>query len=251
MPEITHPVALTETKTRSQLRTYDHASHEPIRKVLRWLITNIGFRWLAKVDKLIGLENVPTTGSAILMINHIAFVDPIVVLGNLPRNIVPMAKAEASKIPIWGIFPGLWGAIPVHRGEADREALMRALAVLAAGEIVLVAPEGTRHNAIEDVKFGIAYLAYKSGAPVVPVAIEGTRGFPTISPKRWAQGGAVVTFGKPFRFKQFQGRLPREVLKQMTDEAMYKVAEILPDERRGIYSDLSKATTEYLVSGDE
>lgn len=228
-------------------RVYDHAAHEPMRRVLRWLITNIGLRWLAKVDQLIGLENVPPTGPAIIMINHIAFVDPIVVLGNLPRNLVPLAKAESSQIPIWGIFPGLWGAIPVHRGEADREALMRALAVLAAGEMVLVAPEGTRHTAIQDVKGGIAYLAYKSGAPVVPVAIEGTQGFPTLNPKRWAQPGAVITFGQPFRFKQVSGRLPREALKQMTDEAMYQLAAMLPAERRGIYGDLSKATSEYLI----
>jgi len=251
MPETIHSTTLTATKPKSPPRIYDHASHEPIRRVLRWLITNIGFRWLAKVDRLIGLENIPSSGSAIIMINHIAFVDPIVVLGNLPRNIVPMAKAESSKIPIWGIFPGLWGAIPVHRGEADREALMRALAVLAAGEIVLVAPEGTRHNAIQDVKGGIAYLAYKSNSPIVPVAVEGTQGFPTLNRKRWSQPGAIVTFGRPFRFKQFSGRLPRETLKQMTDEAMYKLAALLPEERRGIYTDLSKATSEFIVTSDE
>jgi len=234
-------------KAKTRVRVYDHARYEPMRRILRWAITNFGFRCLAKVDRITGLENVPTTGPAILMINHIAFVDPIVVLGNLPRNVVPLAKAEASKIPIWGIFPSLWGVIPVHRGELDREALMQALAVLAAGETILVAPEGTRHSAIHDVKEGVAYLAYKSGAPIVPVAVEGTPGFPTLSRKRWKQGGAIVNFGPSFRLKPVTGRVPRAALKQMTDEAMYRLAALLPVERRGIYEDLSKATSDYIV----
>src|SRR3989304_2949288 len=88
-------------------RAYDHARHEPVRRVLRWLITHIGWRFLARIDyaRIAGLEHLPATGPAILMINHIAFVDPIIVLGNLPRNIVPMAKVEVYRIPVMGIFP--------------------------------------------------------------------------------------------------------------------------------------------------
>lgn len=241
--------ALANLKSKPRTRQYDHAKYESMRKVLRWMIDNIAWRWLAKIDKVEGLENLPKDGPAILMINHIAFVDPIVVLGNLPRNIVPMAKREVYWIPIWGIFPLLWNVIPVHRGEIDREALMRALAVLEAGEIVLVAPEGTRHDALREVKGGIAYLAYKSGAPVIPVAVEGTRGFPSLSKKRWAQPGATFRLGTPFRVKSLPGRVPREALKAITDEAMYRLAAMLPPERRGEYSDLSKATTDYIVVG--
>lgn len=230
------------------VREYDHAKREPMRRILRWIIQHIGWRVLAKreVDQIEGLENLPTTGAAIIMINHIAFIDPIVVLGNLPRNIVPMAKAEVYWIPIWGIFPWLWDVIPVHRGEADREALMRALAVLKAGEIVLVAPQGTRQHSLQQAKEGVAYLAYKSGAPIIPVAIEGSEGFPTLNIKRWWQPGARFKMGKPFRFKKIEGRLPREALTNMTHEAMYRLAAILPEHRRGIYSDLSKATSEYI-----
>jgi 1-acyl-sn-glycerol-3-phosphate acyltransferase len=235
-----------------RVRDYDHAKHESIRRVLRWAITHIGFRVLAKMefDQIEGLENLPKTGAAILMINHIAFIDPIVVLGNLPRNIVPMAKAEAYWIPIWGIFVWLWHVIPVRRGEADREALMNALAVLKAGEIVLVAPQGTRQPSLQSAKEGIAYLAHKSGAPIIPVAVEGTRGFPTFNLKRWKEPGARFKLGKPFRFKPITGRLPREALKEMTDEAMYRLAAMLPEERRGIYADLSKATSDYIENGE-
>ncbi|MBM4422858.1 MAG: 1-acyl-sn-glycerol-3-phosphate acyltransferase [Chloroflexi bacterium] len=241
--------AISNSKIQTSKRHYDHARREPVRRVLRWLIDNIAWRWLAKIDRIDGLENLPPRGAAILMINHIAFIDPIVVLGNLPRNIVPMAKVEAYNYPVWGIFPWLWDVIPVHRGEADREALTRALAVLNAGEIVLVAPQGTRQPALRSAKEGIAYLAHKSGAPIIPVAIEGTVGFPSISRRRWSQPGVTVRLGKPFRFKPSAGRLPREALKQMTDEAMYRLASILPEHRRGAYGDLSKATSEYVVEG--
>ena len=226
-------------------RTYNHASHERTRRVLRWLITNIGWRFLAKIDRIDGLENLPAAGAGIIMINHIAFIDPIVVLGNLPRNIVPMAKVEVARVPIWGIFPGLWGVIPVHRGELDREAIRRALAVLAAGEIILVAPEGHRGTALQPAKEGVTYLALKSGAPIIPVVVEGTHGFPSLSFSRWRGPGAVVTIGKPFRFKPVTGKARGETMTAMTEEAMGILAAMLPEHRRGVYAQAADAPRQY------
>lgn len=227
-------------------RRYDHARLEPQRRVLRWLITNVGFRLLVKFERVEGLENLPASGPAILMINHIAFVDPIVVLGCLPRNVVPMAKIEVYRYPVWGVFPWLWQVIPVRRGEVDREALRRALMVLEAGEIVLMAPEGTRSPALRRAREGVAYLGYRTGAPIVPVAVEGTEGFPSICPRRWRQPGVVVRLGHPFRFRRLGERVSRELLRQMTDEAMYVLAAMLPERRRGVYAELTKATKDTL-----
>jgi 1-acyl-sn-glycerol-3-phosphate acyltransferase len=120
---------------------YDHTRLEFRRRVLRFLIRNIGFTILAKIDQVEGLENVPASGSAIMMINHINFVDPFVVINILPRNLVPMAKVEVYDYPIVGIFPRMYGVIPVQREEFDRRAIQGALEVLQAGEIILVAPE--------------------------------------------------------------------------------------------------------------
>jgi 1-acyl-sn-glycerol-3-phosphate acyltransferase len=211
---------------------------------LRWLLREIGFRFLVKVEGVEGLENLPESGPAIVMINHIAFVDPIVVLGCLPRNVVPLAKAEVYRYPLWGIFPRLWEVIPVRRGEVDRRALRQALEVLGAGEVLLVAPEGTRRPFLHRAKEGVAYLGYRSGAPVVPVAVEGTPGFPSISPARWRQRGAVVRLGRPFWYRPLAGKPSREHLRKMTDEAMYILAAMLPEARRGVYGDLEAATTD-------
>jgi 1-acyl-sn-glycerol-3-phosphate acyltransferase len=239
-------LATLNRKLRIPSRGYNHARHEPVRRVLRWLIANIGWRFLVKVERVEGLENLPPCGPAILMINHIAFVDPIVVLGNLPRNIVPLAKIEAYTLPLVGVFPWLWGVIPVRREEVDRRAVEQVLAVLRAGEVVLVAPEAHRGPALREAKEGIAYLAYKSGAPIVPVAVEGTEGVIKLGIKRRSDSGAIVRLGQPFRFKPMAGRLPHAALRQMTDEAMYRLAAMLPEKRRGFYADLSKATSDYI-----
>ena len=226
-------------------RPYDHARLEPKRRFLRFLIRTIGFTLLAKLDRVEGLENIPAQGPAILMINHIAFIDPIVVLHVVPRNIVPLAKMEVYNYPLVGIFPKLWEVIPVRREEVDRRAVQQVLEVLKAGEIVLVAPEGTRGNQLQRGKEGVAYLASRSGAPIVPVAVEGTPGFPTLRfTARWKGPGAHIRFGRPFRFKQELKRAGSDQIRKMTDEAMYILAGLLPEHRRGEYSDLTQATQE-------
>jgi 1-acyl-sn-glycerol-3-phosphate acyltransferase len=213
------------------------------RRVLRFMLKWGGFTLLAKLDKVEGIENVPEKGPAILMINHIAFIDPIVVLHVVPRNIVPLAKIEVYEYPVIGIFPRLWGVIPVRREEVDRRAIQQSMEVLRAGEIILVAPEGTRGPALKEGKEGIAYLASRSGAPIIPVAVDGTIGFPAIRfSKAWKEPGASLRFGRPFHYRPEYQHAGREELRQMTDEAMYILSGLLPPPRRGIYADLSKAT---------
>lgn len=230
---------------RVAIRSYDHARLESRRRILRFLLRWLGFTMLAKLDHVEGLENIPAQGSAILMINHIAFIDPIVVLHVAPRNIIPLAKVEVYNYPVVGIFPKLWGVVPVRREEVDRRAIQQTLDVLRAGEIVLVAPEGTRGPALKEGKEGVAYLASRSAAPIVPVAIDGTEGFPALRfTAAWRGSGALVRFGKPFCYRAEYRHAGREHLRQMTDEAMYVLAAMLPPGRRGVYADLSQATQE-------
>ena len=119
--------------------------------------------------------------------------------------------------------------------------------MLAAGEVILIAPEAHRHPALRPAKEGVAWLGYRSGAPIVPVAIENTPGYPTlVGPWNRRQPGAYFTMGRPFRFKPVAGHLPRGRLRLMADEAMYRIAAMLPEHRRGAYSDLARATTETL-----
>lgn len=230
--------------TRTAIQSaYRHESYELRRKFLRFLTKYIGFTMLARVEHVQGLENIPQEGPAILMINHIAFIDPIVVLHLLPRNIVPLAKIEVYDYPLVGIFPKMWGVIPVRREEFDRQAIRQVIQVLNAGEIVLVAPEGTRSPQLQRGKVGVAYLASRTNVPIIPIAIENTTGYPTLPfSQRWKDKGAYVTIGKPFRYHEEYRNAGREQLRLMTDEAMYILAAMLPAEQRGVYADLSLAT---------
>jgi len=234
------------TATRTSQTTnipYNHQSWEARRKFCRFLLKTIAFPWLVKLDRVEGVENIPAKGSAILLINHIAFVDPIVVLHIAPRDIVPLAKIEVYEYPLVGIFPRIWGVIPVRRNGVDRTAISKAINVLDAGEIILVAPEGTRNDELQRGREGIAYLASRTGSPIVPVTLEDTCGFPTYPfSKRWHQNGARVRIGKPFCYGAEFTNARMRLLRKMTDEAMYILAKMLPENRRGVYSDLTEAT---------
>lgn len=226
----------------AQPARYVHAHWETRRRFLRFLLRTLGMTLLVKLDRVEGVHNLPEIGPGILLINHIAFVDPIVVMHVVPRNIIPMAKVEVYEYPVIGVFPRIWGVIPVRREEVDRRAVQQALDVLKAGEIILVAPEGTRNPQLQRGKEGMAYLASRSGAPIIPVAVEGTPGLPALRfTHRWQQPGAFVKFGRPFRYRPEYHRAGRELLRQMADEAMYVLAGMLPAERRGYYHDLTQA----------
>jgi 1-acyl-sn-glycerol-3-phosphate acyltransferase len=232
---------------RANRKVYIHERWRFNRRVLRFLLKVIAFTFLIKVSKVEGLENIPRKGSAILFFNHIAFVDPIVMVYIVQRDIVPLAKIEVYDYPFIGVFPRLWGVIPVRRDEVDRRAIQQALSVLSAGEILLVAPEGTRNTHLQPGKEGLAYLASRSGAAVIPTMIEGTPKFPSLRfASAWQGPGVHVRFGRPFRYRTELKRADRDQLHKMTEEAMYILAAMLPEDRRGVYSDLSKATRDTL-----
>jgi 1-acyl-sn-glycerol-3-phosphate acyltransferase len=217
---------------------------DPIRRVLRYLMDNIAFRFLAKIESVEGEENIPAHGPGIIYMNHTSLIDSVTVVNTVKRDVVPVARFDFGNVPLWGIFPRLWGVIPIKRGAVDRSALEKAEKVLQSGELLLYLPEGTRRPAMGRAKDGMAYLVARTGVPVIPTAVYDVEGFPSLSPRRWAQPGARIRFGKPFRFHRPDGKVTREWLRKMTDEAMYRLAALLPPVRRGVYSDLDCATTE-------
>ncbi len=222
---------------------YDHVDWENRRQLLRFLLKTLAFTLLVRLERVEGLENIPKTGPGILLMNHIGWVDPIVLVHVVPRNITPLAKVEVFDYPVIGIFPRIWGVIPVQREGVDRRAVQSALEVLKKKEIILVAPEGTRNPMLQRAKGGFAYLASRSGAPIIPVAIEGSPGYPVIRySRRWRESPIEVKFGRPFVYREEYKRAGRDQLSKLSDEAMYYLAAMLPEERRGFYSDLTEAT---------
>jgi 1-acyl-sn-glycerol-3-phosphate acyltransferase len=162
------------------------------------------------------------------------------------RFAVPMSKVENFKLPVINLLMRAWGIYPVHRGEVDRAALHNTVDLLQYDNCVLMAPEGTRQPALIEGKDGITYVALKANAMIVPVGVDGTREF-MHNLKRLHRTPVVVNFGRPFRFRSGgRDHIPRPEMKHMTQEAMYQLAMLLPEHRRGLYHDLSKATTDTL-----
>jgi len=200
-----------------------------------------------------GMERMPQQGPLILMYNHIHIADPVVLVALMPRYAVAIAKAEVFGWPVIGPLLRRYPTIPVRRGEMDMAAVRQSVAVLKAGHIFIIAPEGTRSRSgnLQRAKSGIVFLAQRCGDPLVmPVAVTGTPDFPQ-GLKRLRRVPVHYRFGRPFRFHWPEGRLKRGAMQQMADEAMYELARLLPPEMRGVYSDLEAATTEWLRFEEE
>lgn len=214
-----------------------------------WL--RLAYRLLLRL-KVEGIEHVPIQGPVILVINHINFLDPFVVAASLPRPLTAMSKIENFSLPVFGWIFKLYGAIPVRRGEVDRKALKQALEVLQEGTMLLLAPEGTRSpdRALQTAHDGLAYIAHRSQATIVPVAITGTPGF-AHNIERLRRTPVNIKLGNPFYFQAGSRRLERPTMTAMTTEAMYQLAALLPPEHRGVYADLERATEHYIRFPDD
>ena len=232
------------TQMKQYQTNYDPSRYLYRRRFVRFVM-RVSFPVLAKIDRVEGLENIPATGPVVVYFNHFSFIDPMTIMYVLKRDIVPLAKIEVYDYPIVGVLPKIWYVVPVRRGEADRRAIRASLDILRAGEALLIAPEGTRGPILRRGLEGAAYLASRTDAVMVPAALRHAEGFPTPRyKKRWRGPGIQVRFGKPFRYRpEFQRAKPAQ-LRQMTDEAMYLLSAMLPEEKRGDYADLTQARQE-------
>jgi 1-acyl-sn-glycerol-3-phosphate acyltransferase len=234
--------------SRQRVKDKSRYQNYKLRWPARGLLTGLHFgMWLWLDLERQGWDNIPRTGPVIMMINHVAFLDPVILTGLLPRPLVSMAKVEAYEDKILGPLLHAFDSIPVNRGAADLQALRRILDALEAGLAVLIAPEGHRSETggLGEAHEGIAFVAYRAKVPIVPVGISGT---PAFKNNYWKMKKTPVTyrFGQPFTLDSGGERVTAEILKQMTDEAMYQLAALLPPEQRGLYEDLDQATAKYV-----
>jgi 1-acyl-sn-glycerol-3-phosphate acyltransferase len=232
-------------------RTSRYQNYRP--RLLRRVFTlalRVAFKALMRLE-IIGLEHLPRAGPCIVMINHVAFLDPVIVSGAFPRPVISMAKAEAYADKIIGPLIRTFDAFPVNRGDVDRRALKTAFEVLDNGLPLLIAPEGTRSRtaSLGEAHLGLAYIAAETGVPIVPVAISGSDQFKH-NIKQLRRTPVRVRLGRPFRLEPDAERFSGELLKKMTDEAMFVMASLLPPEQRGIYANLDAATTQYVRFDD-
>jgi 1-acyl-sn-glycerol-3-phosphate acyltransferase len=199
-----------------------------ILRALAWIV--LGSRRRLHVE---GLENVPATGPAILIGNHIATADPPVIGAQVRRlDVHYMAKSEVFRTRFARFFLKGWNTFPV-----DRKALERALQVLREGHIVVLFPEGSRsRDATLTRGFpGAGFIALRSGVPVVPVAIWGSE---AVLPKGHILPRSAhvhIRFGEPVRIPRRRPDGRRVSNQEAVDQLLQAVADMLPEQYRGVY----------------
>ena len=227
---------------------------QPLKPAPIWVLNLVnGFirvfaRTLCRLN-LEQLEKIPQQGPLILAVNHVNFLDAPIAFSHLyPRPFTALAKVETWKNPVFGVLFNSWGGIPIRRGEADLSAFQASQQALADGKLLVIAPEGTRsgNGQLQKGYGGLALLAMRSGAPIMPCAFHGHH-VVWKNLRRLQRTESTLEVGLPFVVNT-HGKTPsREVRQQVTDEIMYQIAALLPPQFRGVYSDLSQATEEYLV----
>jgi 1-acyl-sn-glycerol-3-phosphate acyltransferase len=177
--------------------------------------------------QVIGEENVPRTGPVLLAANHLSFADPPVVGAGLHRKAWFMGKEEIFRPPLTWLLRK-WQAFPVRRGSADLAAMKRSLQILARGEALVMFPEGARQTSGElgEAEIGVGMIAVRSGAPTVPVLIQGTdrllpKGTGLPRPAR-----VTLRFGPPVVFKPAGAKPTREDYTTAAREIMHAIGRL-------------------------
>ncbi len=173
-----------------------------------------------------GQEHVPE-GGAILSGNHVSYLDPMIMWVVAPRKVHFMAKAELFEEGFlsW-LLPRLW-TFPVKRGQADREAIATATDLLRSGELVGIFPEGTRRRDVEGVgemHSGAAFLALRSGCPIVPFGIAGTQEAMPEGARFPRFPKVAIVYGEPIYPEDFPEGSRKERVEKMTAAVVEAIA---------------------------
>jgi 1-acyl-sn-glycerol-3-phosphate acyltransferase len=190
--------------------------------------------------KIVGMENLPQ-GNVLLASNHLGRLDTAVLLYALDREDIIIAVAEKYKDhPLFGAMGRAVDAVWLNRFEVDFSALREILARMQKGGLMVIAPEGTRSKteALQEGKMGVAFLASKSGYPVVPISLTGTEDRGVIENlKRFRRSKIRAVVGKPFMIEISNGKGREQSMHEATDEIMCHIAAELPEKYRGVYAE--------------
>lgn len=225
--------------------------HQPYRQTLvaalvNWFLRRV-FQTVCRID-ISELASVPAEGPLIMVGNHVNFLEAPILLPHLaPRPVIGVAKRESWKNPLFYFLFNLWHAVPIDRGTVDREAFRLSIEALQQNKILAVFPEGTRSKdgCLLQGKPGIVALALRSKAPLLPIAFYGYENFwPNL--KRLRRTDFHIVVGKPFRLDIGSEALSRDTRQAVTDEIMYKIAELLPPHYRGYYHHVTPIQYRYI-----
>ena len=210
-----------------------------ILRILRFLI-RILLKLIAHFE-IRGKENVPLTGGMILASNHIGILDIIMVYFAIDRTDLFIPVAEKWEKIGWIRWLGhQLNFLFIDRFNPDLKAMRKMIALMEDGKCLVIAPEGTRSRvgSLIEGKPGVAYLAARSGFPVVPAAITGTEDKVVLGNiKRLRKSHITLTAGKQFVIPRLPNKDRDMALQKYTDEIMCRMAVLLPEKYRGVYAE--------------
>jgi 1-acyl-sn-glycerol-3-phosphate acyltransferase len=208
-----------------------------LRSTLRTLVRPLF--WLLTRVTACGVEHIPAQGGCILATNHLSRFDiPLIYIQIERDDLSALVAKKYLRYPgiRWLVdqIEGIW----IDRQAADIAAVRAARDYVQGGGMLGIAPEGTRSpdHSLLPAKPGVAFLAAKVGAPIVPVAVSGTEKI-VPSWRRLQRPRLTVRFGEPFTLPPLDRRAREASLQRNTDEIMCRIAALLPPEYRGTYQD--------------
>jgi 1-acyl-sn-glycerol-3-phosphate acyltransferase len=201
-------------------------------------LARLCLRLLTRLE-VYGADNIPPAGITLVIMNHLHWLDPVIGVAVFHRQAVMFtAEKWEHRAVIGDVIRWTRSAIFVQRGELDRRALKEALEALQAGDMLALAPEGTRSKtgALQPAHDGAAYLATRSGAVIVPMVAYGQEQAESAW-KRLRRPRIVVRVGEPFHFEDTPNKVRSRDLGPYTQELMLSLAHLLPPGYRGVYAD--------------
>ena len=188
--------------------------------------------------KITGKEAMPPFGPLLVASNHLSLNDAGTLVVALPRPIVFLAKKELWESSIGRFYCNAVGAVPLDRERGGGEALRYALDALQKDQAILMFPEGgiSQTGQLRQARTGLAWLALKTQAPILPVGISGSEKFPSwrmpVPLSSWE-----VNIGTPFTPPMVDGPITKPLLNSVTNMVMERIAALLPESYRGVYAD--------------
>ena len=205
------------------------------------LVTRPILRVIAEID-VQGLEHIPSTGGVIVGSNHLGRLDAaLAVIISNREDFVLMVAEKYQESFFWRWVMKQLDALWLNRYEADYDTLREVIKRIKQGQILAMAPEGTRSKteSLQEGKEGVAFLAAKTGAPVIPIAVWGTEDRMVINKLKRLQRLTIhVRIGEPYSLPPMPRSKERDLfLRRQTDAVMCQIAAMLPLHYRGVYAD--------------
>lgn len=218
-------------------------------KFFYWILKNglLGpLLWTVFRPWVKGVENIPRTGPAIVVCNHVSFVDSVFLPLVLPRQMSFLAKSDyftgkGVKGFITRTFMTAAGQLPIDRtgGKASEASLNTGLRVISEGRLLGIYPEGTRSpdGRMYRGRTGVARMVLEAQVPVIPAAVVGTREVMPLGAKFPTVKRVGIILGKPLDFSRFEGMEgDRFVLRAITDEIIYEMNRLSQQEYVDVYA---------------